>query len=70
MPSLSGCQHAAVSNGSRPEPVKVIASGIDLGGLAVDDYVIVTGISSLELDGSLRKPIIRVYSDDGIRKLN
>jgi hypothetical protein len=55
-----------VNDGSLGGPIKVIAAGIDIGSLAGGDPVIVTGISSLELDGTSRKPIIRLSGPDGI----
>jgi hypothetical protein len=43
---------------------------LGLPGLAAGDYVILTGISSLERDGSDLKPIIRLRGPEGIRKLD
>lgn len=59
-----------VNDGSPGGPIKVIAAGIDIGSLLEGDPVIVTGISSLELDGATRKPIIRLAGSDGIDKKN
>lgn len=59
-----------VDDGSPCGPIKVIATSVDLSDLLEGDIVIVTGISSLELDGETRKPIIRVADDDDIVKRN
>ncbi|MBP6963507.1 MAG: hypothetical protein KBC96_03775, partial [Armatimonadetes bacterium] len=59
-----------VEDGSSGGPIKVIAYGVDLSGLSAGDTVIVTGISSLEYDGSGRKALIRVASASGVQKKN
>jgi hypothetical protein len=64
-----GEQEIQVKIGLSDEPIDVIASSLDLSGYSADDYVIVTGIASLEMDGSVLKPIIRVVEDDGIQKI-
>ena len=64
-----GEQEILVKIGSSDEPIKVIASGLDLSGFAADDYVIVKGIASLELDGSTLKPIIRVSTSEDIQEV-
>ncbi len=55
-----------VNDGSPGGPIKVIAAGIDIGALAENDPVIVTGISSFEFDGTSRTPIIRLSGPEGI----
>ena len=64
-----GEREILVQVGLSEEPVKIIASSLDLSGYAADDYVIVTGIASLEMDGSTLKPIIRVSDEDGIQEI-
>jgi len=64
-----GEQEIQVKIGLSDEPIDVIASSLDLSGYSADDYVIVTGIASLEVDGSVLKPIIRVSADDGIQEV-
>lgn len=49
-------------------PVKVLAPGIDLTSFDAGDMVLVTGISSLELEDSLLKPVVRVFDSSGIEK--
>jgi len=39
---------------------------VDLSDLADGDFVVVKGIASLELDGEVRKPILRVYDQSGL----
>lgn len=66
-----GEQEFLVNDGSVVAPIKVIASGIDVGSIiAENDFVIVTGISSLELDDGIRKPLIRIRSAEDIDKKN
>ena len=59
-----------LSDGSTEQPVKVAAYMTDLSGLQVGDLVIVTGISTLELDGTTLSPALKVTSPSGILKLN
>ena len=63
-----GERELLVSNGVSGNPIKVIA-GMDLSAFAADDYVIVKGIASLELDGATLKPIIRVAGEDGLQEI-
>ncbi len=56
-----------ISDGSAT--ISVFASGIELPELAVGDFVSVVGISSLELDPTL-KSIVRLIDEDSIIKLN
>ncbi|MDI6827221.1 MAG: hypothetical protein QME62_01910, partial [Armatimonadota bacterium] len=66
-----GEQEFLVNDGSVVAPIKVMAPGIDVGSIiAENDFVIVTGISSLELDDGIRKPLIRIRSAEDIDKKN
>jgi len=55
-------------DGSAIGPIRVVASGFGTGGFEVGDTVSVTGISSLELDGGVLKPIIRLRGIEEIGK--
>ncbi len=59
-----------LSDGSTAQPVKVAAYLTDISGLQVGDLVIVTGISTLEMDGGVLSPALRVTDPSGITKLN
>jgi len=59
-----------VDDGSSTGPIKVLAPSVDLSDLTAGDTVIVTGVSSLELDGETRTPLIRVSSSEAIEKKN
>ncbi|MBP6963397.1 MAG: hypothetical protein KBC96_03215, partial [Armatimonadetes bacterium] len=59
-----------ITDGSSPSPVKVTAYFSDLGSLQAGDIVIVRGISSLELSGNARMPVVRVGEAWGIAEKN
>jgi len=59
-----------VSDGSQVGPIRVISQGVSLGDLADGDMVILKGIASLELAEGVRKPILRIYSADGLTNLH
>lgn len=66
-----GEQEFLINDGSTASPIKAIASGINVGSLiAEDDFVVVTGISSLELDDGVFKPLLRVRTAEDIEKKN
>jgi hypothetical protein len=59
-----------LNDGSSFGAIKVIASGLDIPSLvSAGDFVLLKGISSLELDGS-RKPLIRIRDSADIDKKN
>ena len=59
-----------ITDGSTISPIKVTAYFSDLTALQPGDVVIVKGVSSLELNGSIRVPAVRVFEASGITKRN
>ena len=64
-----GDHELVLSDGSSDGAIKVISPGGGLGGVETGDYVIATGISSLERVESDLKPVVRLRGPEGIRKL-
>ncbi len=65
-----GDEHTFYVNDGCAAPTKVIAYGTDLSGYSASDYLVITGIISLEQSGSSFTPIIRVLSGGSITKVN
>lgn len=59
-----------VNDGTPNAPIKVNAYGLDLSGYTSSDFMIVTGIASLEPNGSALTPIVRVLNGGSVVKSN
>jgi hypothetical protein len=59
-----------IDDGSEGGPIKVVSYGIDLSGYTSADYMMVTGIVSVEYAGTAARPIMRVMSGGRIVKAN
>ena len=55
-----------VNDGSTFDPIKVVTYDVDLSDLGEGDLVLVKGVASIEQDGEVRRPILRVYDQSGL----